>query len=143
MKKLSPYLLLLLILVPMSTIQAKRMAPAAVDPISYEGITYSAPTNMMGSVEARDEKTSQIVWTTKVYSVAYNPLIETDVQDVFITELQIDDGELLVTNESDEKYYVDLKTGAVARNPARSGWLIAAIIFILVGLVALYRFFFK
>ncbi len=141
------FLLLLLILSPMSSIQAKRMVPKPVDPISYQGISYSAPgMGMMGSVVARDEKTDQIVWTTKVYSVVYDPDLESDVQDVFITKLEIAGGKLLVTNEEDRKYQVDLETGKVLNDPwvnnVRLVWL-AVVVFVLVSLFTLYKYLLK
>jgi hypothetical protein len=103
---------------------------------------------MMGSVEARDEKTDQLLWTTKVYSVAYDSNLETDVQDVFITKLEVANGKLFVTNESNQKYQVDLKTGEVIgvpdnSNAPRSGWLITTVVFALAALFALYKYLLK
>ena len=147
MNKTLPYLVLLLTLVPMSAIQAKRMAPTPVAPVVYDGVAYSAPTSAMGFVEARDEKTNQVVWVTKVYSVTYNPHLEADVQDVFITKLEFSDGNLLVTNENSEKYQVDPKTGKVISstetNATRSGWLIAAVVSVLAASFAIYRYLLK
>lgn len=148
MKKVFLFLLLLLILLPMSAIQAKRMAPTPVDTISFNGVTYSAPTSMMGVVEARDEKADQILWTTKVYSVAYDSNLEKDAQDVFITKLEVANEKLLVTNERNQKYQVDLRTGEVTSVPdtskaPRSGWLIATVVFALGALFALYKYLLK
>jgi hypothetical protein len=109
----------------MSQIHAKRAAPEPVQPVSDNGITYSAPASKRGVVEAHDDMSGQLVWETEVYSTAYDPELEKDVQDVFITDLRIDNGRLLVSNEKKQEYALDLKTGdAFPKEHTRNGlWL--------------------
>jgi hypothetical protein len=84
--------------------QAKRMAPEEVEPLIYKGIKFVAPTQKMGYIEAWDIETKKKVWEKKVYTVIYNPLLETDVQDIFIVSLQIKDGKLLVIDEHHRRF---------------------------------------
>lgn len=44
---------------------------------------------------------------------SYDPKKEKDVQDIFITKLEIKDGRLIVTNESKNRYSIDVKTQEV------------------------------
>ena len=45
-----------------STVHAKRAAPAKVPPIKVGQIEYRAPTNQMGCVEAWDTKSNEVIW---------------------------------------------------------------------------------
>jgi outer membrane protein assembly factor BamB len=94
---------------------AKRGAPKPVSPVVWEGVEYRAPLNVeqMGHVQAVDIISGQKLWETKVYHVWINPLLETDVQWIFITNLQVQDRKLLVRNEAGKIYKLDLKTGRV------------------------------
>ena len=107
---------------------AKRGEPAEVKPVVHEGIEYRAPhstiaSEKMGVVEAWDKATDKMLWEKKVYTVKINPLMERDVQDVFITKLEIDAGKLIVTNEKDARYSIDLKTQKVREYVTRVGYL--------------------
>ncbi len=106
-------MLLIVILLPMSSLQAKRMPPASVETLHFQGISYEV--SGMGIVVARDEKNNRVLWENTIYTVSYNPLLEKDVQDTYIRKLEISDGSLLVTNEKKAVYRVDLTTGKVLR----------------------------
>jgi hypothetical protein len=67
----------------------------------------------MGCVEAIDMASGRKLWETRVYSILINPLVERDVQDVFITSLQVRAGSLVVSNEAGRTYRLDLRTGRV------------------------------
>lgn len=90
--------------------QAKRMPAPEVEPVIYKGIKFIAPNTpqKMGYIEAYDIKTNKKVWKKKVYRVFINPLMETDVQWIFISSLSIKDGKLVVINERDKKYKVNI-----------------------------------
>jgi hypothetical protein len=92
---------------------AKRAAPKPVSPIVHDGVEYRATHKRMGVVEAFDAASGRKLWETRVYSVLINPFVERDVQDVFIKSLQVQDGMLLVTNERQQTYKLDLSTGHV------------------------------
>ena len=124
MKVVSLIVATLVLLAPVAF--AKRGAPAKVAPVTYEGIEYRAPTSTlspdakafpskMGVVEAWDKAAGKMLWEKKVYIVAPDPGLERDVQDVFITKLEIDAGKLIVTTERNDRYSIDLTTREVTK----------------------------
>lgn len=102
---------------------AKRSVPERVEPVILEGVRYIAPCDykIVGNeaqqyyVEAWDIKSNQKLWEVSVYTIANNPQMEADVQDVFINSLVIEGDALIVTSEQGKKYQVDLKTKMVKR----------------------------
>ena len=88
--------------------EAKRMAPEKVKPIVYNGVKYTA--DKMNYVEAWNAKTGEKLWELKVYDVTYNPAIEPDVQDIWITSLRIEEGKLIVAAERNREYEINLET---------------------------------
>ncbi len=136
----------------MPIIQAKRMAPNPVEPIYFEGIRYEVSD--MGVVLAWDEKNNQELWKNTIYNVSYNSTIEKDVQDVWITKLEVVNGFLLVTNERDAIYKVDLKRGNVlssenisigpfGSSKINSALTIGGFIFLIILGFISYRFFIR
>lgn len=117
------FLLLSLSLLLMPITYGKRMAPKEVSPVVYNGVIYSAPSFIKKDnkfikgqyIVAKAADTGKILWDLRVYEVRYREDLESDVQDVFITELKIDKGYLLVTNERGEKFKVALKSKKVTR----------------------------
>ena len=89
---------------------AKRAAPADVAPVTNGGITYTAPHDAMGCVIATDAKTGTKLWEKKIYLIKYDSELERDVQDCFISKLEIKDGNLRVTNERGGEFELDPKT---------------------------------
>jgi hypothetical protein len=87
---------------------AKRMPPKNVKPLVYKGIVFIAPRQKMCYVEARDFKTNKKVWEKKVYGIIYDPFLEKDVQDVFITSLGIEGNKLVVTDERGKIYRMEI-----------------------------------
>ena len=77
---------------------AKRIAPAKVEPVIYEGIRYVAP-NDDGSrayIEAWDVQANKKLWDLTVFTNRIDPKLEEDVQWVFIKALTVVDGVLLL-----------------------------------------------
>ena len=99
---------------------AKRAAPADVPPVVYDGARYEAPhfSNPCGQnggcVVAYDDATGAQLWALRVYCTQYDPNLETDVQDVFITSLAVENGQLNVTNEKGLHFAIDLHTQDVS-----------------------------
>ena len=55
------------------------------------------------------DKISQTLVAEEIlYKVTYDPLLETDVQWVFIQSLDVKDGILLAVTEEGKKYWLDL-----------------------------------
>jgi NTP pyrophosphatase (non-canonical NTP hydrolase) len=117
MKKLSILLCLLLTAIIASEAWAKRAAPAPVTPVVHKGVKYVAPNanGLEGKIEARNEETGKILWDVVIYTIKIDPSLEQDVQWVFITGLAVQDNTLLVTNEKNEQYILDLMTRKVEK----------------------------
>jgi hypothetical protein len=94
--------------------EAKRGAPAEVLPVTVGNIEYSAPRNgthkQMGFIEARDLKSGKLIWSRQIYAVKYDPDLEGDVQDVFIKSITVEGNHLIITNERNSKYQLDLNS---------------------------------
>lgn len=99
-----------------SSAEADRLAPKEVEPVIYNGVKYVAPhwgyeygwKQNGGYVQAWDIKTGKKLWEKRIYEVKYDPQLEKDVQDVFITSLSIEDGKLVVINERNKKFKIDV-----------------------------------
>jgi hypothetical protein len=115
MKNLSIILCLILVAGFAGKAQAERNPPKPVSPLVHEGVKYVAPLDnpREGRIEARDEKTGKKLWDVVVFTVEIKPNMEEDVQWVFVTTLAVRDNKLLVTDEKNRQYTVDLKTKKV------------------------------
>jgi len=106
---------------------AKRSPPAEVPPVTYQGIKYSAPhwgafngRKQNGQyIQARSAETDKLLWELRIYEVKYDPKLESDVQDIFITSLKVVEGHLEVTNEAQDKFVVDLSKRKVIKGAKR------------------------
>jgi hypothetical protein len=99
--------------------EAKRRAPEEVKAVTIHSatlgnVTYSAPNDdgRHGIVRATEAATGKILWKKVVFSNIINPLLEEDVQWVFIRELRPAGADLLVITERWEVFRLDLSTGA-------------------------------
>lgn len=117
MQKLLAVLCLLLTVTIASEAWAKREAPKPVTPVIHNGVKYVVPhdNGREGKVEARNEKTGEKLWEIVVYTIKIDPNLEEDVQWVFISGLAVRDNSLLVTNEKNEHFTLDLKTKKVEK----------------------------
>ena len=100
-----------------TTALAKRIAPREVAPVSHEGIEYYAPldVNMIGRIQARDPATKKVLWEQVIFKITYDSELERDVQWVFISNLRIDDGMLIITDERNRRYSMNPETREVRR----------------------------
>ncbi|OUX50286.1 MAG: hypothetical protein CBE43_07640 [Rhodopirellula sp. TMED283] len=91
---------------------AKRRAPSVVTPVQNAGLEYRVPHKMIGCVEAWDTATKKRSWFRQIYVVRRNPSLESDVQDVFISRIRLDNKRniLEITNELGFPYAFDLRT---------------------------------
>ena|SRR6202008_3274690 len=92
----------------------KRTEPAKVRPVVYGQLTLTAPANKMGYIVAYDSSGAE-AWNVRIYKVHYNPLIEKDVQGVYINNIQLRKDNLFIRNDIDEDYLLDLKTLVVTK----------------------------
>jgi hypothetical protein len=101
----------------------KRVGPPEVAPVTIDNVEFTAiPWGRErglgqngGYIAALDPANGKELWTLKVYDVFYDPKLEEDVQDVFITALRksASGRELIVTDERGRRYIVDPKTRSV------------------------------
>lgn len=81
---------------------AKRKDPVEVPPIIHGDFIYTVPhwsanngTDQNGGyVRVLDAKSGTDVWGIQVYKISYDYPLETDAQDVFITSIELNFGEL-------------------------------------------------
>jgi hypothetical protein len=140
-------------------------SPKDVPPVTFERIRYSAPhwgakfgnRQNGGYIEATDPKTGRQLWVLPVYVINYDPNWDQDVQDIFITSLEIVDGKLHVANERGDQFVVDVYRRKVIEGAKRvysfdpasaprveagpAQWVIAAatVLALLFGLMAAAR----
>jgi hypothetical protein len=102
---------------------AKRSGPEDVSPLVAGDYVYTVPhwstengTNQNGGyIRVLDAKTGMEDWGVQVYKTKHDHSLESDVQDVFITEMEINfwNTVLTVKDELGRKYEIDLKTKKV------------------------------
>ena len=95
--------------------EAKRSVPSKVMPVQVGSIEYSAPHRngshkQMGFIEARDLKSGGLIWSRQIYAVKYDLELEGDVQDIFIKSIAVQGNNLIITNERNSEYQLNLKT---------------------------------
>ena len=109
-------------------VEAKRALPKKVEPVVRDGIRYSAPIfsessnhkQLSGYIQAWDTRANKKLWELKVYDIKYDPGLEKDVQEIYITSLTFDSaGSLIVANEADEEYKVEPTTKKVTKKSGR------------------------
>jgi hypothetical protein len=94
---------------------AKRKSPSPVPPLVWQGVEYRAPLDVehMGRIQAFELPSRRQLWETRVYHVWIMPLLEEDVQWVFVSSMQVQGGKLLVTSENGKTYRLDPMTGRI------------------------------
>lgn len=100
---------------------AKRAPAPRIEPIVFAGVKYTVPNDRgtLGYVVAEDPVTGKTLWKKTVFRVWICPLVEHDVQWVFIKEMRLEDGKLILVNERKKAYSLDLKTRKVHRTRLR------------------------
>jgi hypothetical protein len=99
---------------------AKRIAPAAVEPVIHQGVRYVAPNDdgRRAYVEAWDVRTNKRLWDLTVFTNHIDLKLEEDVQWFFINALNIRDHTLIVKSERGTTYQIDLETKAITQSEA-------------------------
>jgi hypothetical protein len=87
-------------------------SPSKVAPVVYEGIRYVAPNDdgRRAYIEAQEIQTNRKLWDLTVFTNRIDPKLEEDIQWVFISELSLRDGTLIVKSERGTTYQVDRRT---------------------------------
>jgi outer membrane protein assembly factor BamB len=123
------------------TAYAKRADPKPVPPVVWQGVEYRAPLDVekIGHVQAFDQVSGLKLWETTAYTITINPFVEQDVQWVFISEMHVQDGKLVITNEDGKTYRLDLKTGRVESATLYRMAIFLAAVVLIFGVFAVWR----
>lgn len=110
--------ILLIILAPLTQAFAERAIPPTIQPLENNGIRYEVPNTVekMGVVLAYDKESGKRLWEKKVYRVFINPMVEKDTQWVFIKQIDVEDGKLVVINEKGKRFELDPVSGKKKQN---------------------------
>ena len=114
-KDLLHALVMSVILLMSPSLLAKRSAPKKVTPVVHEGVEYHAPLDVghIGVIQAIDPSTKKLLWQKTIYKIVYNEFLERDTQWVFISDIKLVKGKLLIQNERGKKFTLDPKTKEV------------------------------
>lgn len=93
-----------------SNVHAKRAAPTKVKPVASGTMEYRAPQSQIGCIEAWNTESNEMSWRRQIYVIKYQSGLERDIQDIFITNLRLTENQLIVSNESNSEYSLDLNT---------------------------------
>lgn len=101
----------------------RRRLPPELKPIAVNGVVYTElrQGNKLGYeqkggfVVATDQKTGEMLWHVRVYSIQYIEGKETDVQEVFFTRMALLPGgtDILIENELGKQFVVNLANRSV------------------------------
>lgn len=98
-------------------------APVAValvhQGVRYESVIWGRASGLGqngGFVRAVDAASGSVLWLHRVFAIAYDPDMEQDKQDRFITRLAISErgDSLLIGDERGRRYVLDLRTHQVS-----------------------------
>ena len=109
------YIIAILLLLTVNPAFTKRIPAPIVLPVQYNGIQYAAPNDngRIAYVNALDLRTGQTLWSSTVFRNYIDPKWEEDVQWIYIANLHVVQNKLLVTDERDRTYHIELVTGHV------------------------------
>lgn len=108
------------------TLMAKRLGPKDVPPVivkdlRFEVIHWGKDRGLAqngGYIAALDKTGGQELWTLKIYDIAYDSELESDVQDIFIKSMTKSwfGNKLKITDERGRKYSVDVQARTVVKD---------------------------
>lgn len=100
----------------------RRVRVPPVEPVTAHGVRYETYSGNFqrfnyerGVIAAVDPTTEEELWALLIYETKLDPRWEKDIQEVFITDLRLedDDTKLVVVNQRGKTYVVDLATRTV------------------------------
>lgn len=96
---------------------AKRLPAPIIEPVVHEGVRYTVPNDRgtVGYAVAWDVATGKQLWKKTIFRNCICPIVEHDVQWVFIKQMRLDGDRLIFVSERDKSYALDLKTRRVKK----------------------------
>lgn len=98
---------------------AKRMAPTEIQAITTKrGIiqqSFERNVNGFSVYIIMKDKAGDQRWKTKIYSRKYEKTLETDVQDIHLKQLSLEDTSVIAIDEMGKRYEVDMGTGNLVK----------------------------
>jgi hypothetical protein len=92
---------------------AKILPQKPVVPVESNGVRYSAEEAEF--VAATEIATGRQLWRVRVFNIHIKPWLEPDVQFVFITEIKLIDGALLVRDGRERCYAIDVSSHRIRK----------------------------
>jgi hypothetical protein len=96
-----------------SVIEGKRAVPKTVSPIINGKVKYVASLN---EIIALDTESEIELWRKIIYEISYDENLERDVQDIFIDSIRLADNSVIIRNESNNWYFLELDSKKVYPN---------------------------
>lgn len=90
--------------------EAKRAAPQKLPPIVFGGSEFVQSTDVCGLVLQKKVGTGEIIRKIRFYRVRYKPVLERDVQDVWLTDFFLAGDVIWARDEKGRMYKMLLKT---------------------------------
>lgn len=108
-----------LLLVPfvLVAVHAKRGPAPRIEPLTKDGIRFVVPNDdgRRGYVRAEEAESGKVLWETTLYRVKVSSRLEEDVQWVFIAQAKLDGRTLLLVDERQRTYALDIEKKTVRR----------------------------
>ncbi len=99
-------------------IQAKRVAPTRLAPLSYKGVTINSEAsklekNIFSVFVVAKKNDGEIVWKTKLYSIKFVEALESDVQEVHLKTLNLNGDRIEAIDERQRKFIINAVDGKI------------------------------
>lgn len=118
MKKKLVILTMIMIMSPI--VQADRISPAQIKPITKNGTVYkdqfeATSTGFALFILAKKISNDSIIWKTKIYSKEFNKELETDVQEIYLSSLVLKKDKLIAVDETGKTYEISRLNGELLK----------------------------
>ena len=112
------YIFFLVFVVLINNVFAEREDPKVVEPISNKNFKYSAGAvysndynNWIGVITVESINSPKYFYKVPIYSISLNEDLETDVQWVFINDIEFkDENTIIITNEDNNVFEMNIDT---------------------------------
>ena len=108
---------LLLVLAAQVTVHAKRGPAPRIEPLLKDGIRFVVPNDdgRRGYVQAQEAEGGRILWEATLFRIQVSKDLEEDVQWVFIAKAKLEGRTLLLVDERQRTYALDIRKKTVRR----------------------------